>query len=132
MTLFVDASALVAIIVGEADRDQLIRRIAQDDHRLWSAMSCWETVSSVRRARGTSPAVARREAEQAARDLALQLVGVGSDELRLALDAYERFGRNSGHPAKLNMGDCFAYACAKANGATLLYKGDDFVHTDLQ
>ena len=112
MTLFVDASALVAIIVGEADRDLLIRRVAQDDHRLWSAMSCWETVSSVRRARGTSPAVARREAEQAAQDLALQLVGVGSDELRLALDAYERFGKNSGHPAKLNMGDCFALAQA--------------------
>lgn len=132
MTLFVDASALVAIIVGEADRDVLIDRVAQDNQRLWSAMSCWETVSSVRRARGISPVVARREAEQAASDLALELVSVGPDELRLALDAYERFGKNSGHPAKLNMGDCFAYACARTNNARLLYTGDDFVHTDVR
>lgn len=129
--LFVDASALVAIIVGEPDRDELLERLALDEHGLWSAMSCWETVSSLRRARDIPPAAARREAEQAAGDLGLKLVDVGSVELKLAFDAYEHFGRNSRHPAKLNMGDCFAYACAKANGARLLYKGNDFTHTDL-
>lgn len=131
MTLFADASALVAIIAGEPDRDELLDRLASHDDVLWSPMSCWETVSSLRRARGITPAAARREAEQAAVDLNLRLVSVGDSELRQALDAYERYGRNSGHSAKLNMGDCFAYACAKANGAVLLYKGDDFVHTDL-
>jgi len=50
--------------------------------------------------------------------------------LELALDAYARYGKGR-HRAALNMGDCFAYACAKANRAKLLYKGDDFVHTDL-
>lgn len=56
---------------------------------------------------------------------------VGAEELRVGLDAYQRFGKRSGHPAHLNMGDCFAYACARTNGARLLYKGDDFARTDL-
>ncbi|WP_375401937.1 type II toxin-antitoxin system VapC family toxin [uncultured Sphingomonas sp.] len=131
MTLFVDASALVAIIAEEEDRDDLLDRLAREREVLWSAMSCWETVSGLRHSRKFDAPVARREAEQAARDLELRLVPVGAAELRVALDAYERYGKGSGHSAKLNMGDCFAYACAKANNARLLYKGDDFTHTDL-
>ncbi len=129
--MFADASALVAIIAFEPERDALLDRMAAEARVLWSAMSCWETVSSLRRARGITPATARREVERAAEDLELSLVSVGPQELNIALDAYERYGRNSGHRAKLNMGDCFAYACAKANGARLLYKGNDFAHTDL-
>lgn len=58
------------------------------------------------------------------------MVAIGSAEIAGALDAYQHYGKGR-HPAKLNMGDCFAYACAKANDARLLYKGNDFVHTDL-
>ena len=61
----------------------------------------------------------------------LNLVSIGQVESDLALDAFARFGKGSGHPAQLNMGDCCAYGCAKANGADLLYKGNDFAHTDL-
>ena len=60
----------------------------------------------------------------------MELVTIGVEDLRLALDAYQTYGKGR-HRAKLNFGDCFAYACAKANGAKLLYKGDDFTHTDL-
>ena len=56
---------------------------------------------------------------------------IAARELAAALSARERFGRGSGHPAKLNFGDCFAYACAKTYDAKLLYKGDDFAKTDL-
>ena len=49
----------------------------------------------------------------------------------LALGAFDRFGKGSGHPARLNLGDCFAYAMAKQHGVPLLYKGDDFSQTDL-
>ena len=59
-----------------------------------------------------------------------QLVAIGDTEHTLALDAYARFGKGR-HPAKLNMGDCFAYACARANHASLLFAGDDFSHTDI-
>jgi ribonuclease VapC len=131
LTLFIDASALIAIIAGEADGDVLLDVIASDTDGLWSPMSCWEAVSGLRHSHKYSAAQARREVEQAAVDLDLRLVGIDAPELRMALDAHQRFGRGSGHPAKLNMGDCFAYACAKTNNARLLYKGDDFIHTDL-
>lgn len=50
----------------------------------------------------------------------------------LARRAYRDFGKGSGHPAGLNFGDCFAYALARATGEPLLYKGDDFSHTDVE
>lgn len=93
-------------------------------------MSCCETVSALRSSYTLPIDVARREAEQVGQDLDPRLVAIGNDELRLALNAYETYGRGR-HRANLNMGDCFAYACAKANDARLLYKGDDFSHTDL-
>ena len=50
---------------------------------------------------------------------------------RMASDAFERFGKGRGHPARLNLGDCQSCAVSKAHGAPLLFKGNDFVHTDL-
>ena len=57
-------------------------------------------------------------------------MGIGEQELEIATDAYAQYGKGR-HPAALNMGDCFAYACAKANRASLLFKGDDFAKTDI-
>lgn len=131
MTLFVDASALVAIIANEPERDVLLERVGAQHDLLWSAMSCWETVSGLRSSRGLALDAAERETEHTAVTLGLRLVPIAWDELQVALQAYRELGRGSGHPAKLNMGDCFAYACTKTNGAQLLYKGDDFSHTDL-
>jgi ribonuclease VapC len=74
---------------------------------------------------------ARSEVEQMAAVMPFRLVPIGEQERIAALDAYRNYGKRSAHPARLNMGDCFAYACAKIQNAKLLYKGDDFVHTDL-
>ena len=63
-------------------------------------------------------------------DFRFRVVGIGARESEIATDAYARYGRGR-HPAALNMGDCFAYACAKSNGAMLLYIGEDFALTDL-
>jgi len=52
-------------------------------------------------------------------------------QARIAREAYRDFGRGSGHPARLNFGDCFAYALARTTGEPLLFKGDDFTHTDV-
>jgi ribonuclease VapC len=130
LTLFVDASALVAMIASEPEREAFIARVEQDGGALWSAMSCWETVSSLRSSYRFDIAVARREVENSAKVLSLQLVAIGDAELAIALGAYQTYGKGR-HPARLNMGDCFAYACAKTNAAELLYKGDDFALTDL-
>jgi antitoxin VapB len=60
----------------------------------------------------------------------LKFVTIGERELNLATQAYAEFGKGR-HPVALNMGDCFAYACAKANQAKLLFKGEDFTKTDI-
>jgi ribonuclease VapC len=62
--------------------------------------------------------------------LELVIVPVDETQMRIAHQAWKRFGKGR-HRAKLNMGDCFAYALAKATREPLLYKGGDFVHTDL-
>jgi len=62
---------------------------------------------------------------------AVELRSVDETQLRIARIAFDRFGKGRGHPARLNFGDCFAYALAKSLGAPLLYKGDDFAHTDI-
>jgi ribonuclease VapC len=56
---------------------------------------------------------------------------VGPEDLRNPRDAHIRFGKGTGHPARLNFGDCFSYALARRLGTPLLYKGDDFIHTDI-
>lgn len=131
MTLFVDASALVAMISGEPDSEALMSRLMDDPDPLWSAMTEWETVLALCRSHRYPIERARREVHDTAAAAALRRVEIGTDESRVALDAYARYGKGR-HDAKLNMGDCFAYACARTNNATLLYKGDDFARTDLR
>lgn len=128
--MFVDASALVAMIVGEPEQARFVDAMVEDGDPIWSPMSCWETVASLRSSYKFSVENARVRVEEAADQMALTLKPIGNEELRRALDAYLAYGKGR-HPAKLNMGDCFAYACAKTNNARLLYKGNDFIHTDL-
>jgi ribonuclease VapC len=61
----------------------------------------------------------------------IEIASLGEREYDLAIQAYADFGKGR-HPASLNMGDCFAYACAKAHRATLLFKGNDFGKTDIR
>ena len=130
MTLFVDASAMVSMIAGESDGEVLAGAMRADGDLLWSALSCWETTRALRRVKEASLEEARLEIELFAVTMRFRLVDIGEAERAMALDAYQSYGRGR-HKAKLNMGDCFAYACAKANGAKLLYKGNDFSKTDL-
>lgn len=129
--IFVDASALVAICKAEPERPALLDRLVDHDRALWSPMACWETVSALAHSYRLPIAAALAEVRHTAARLRLEMVAIAQDELDAALDAYQRYGKQSRHPARLNMGDCFAYACAKTHAAALLYKGDDFSHTDL-
>lgn len=131
MIAFLDASAMVAIMTGEAGAIEVETRADRADEILCSALSLWETTLAIARKRTISLATAHMEVQSFVADFALRLVSIGKPENDLAIEAHERYGKGTGHPAQLNMGDCFAYACARTNGAELLYKGDDFVHTDL-
>ena len=61
----------------------------------------------------------------------ISIESVTETQAQIARNAYRDFGKGSGHPAKLNFGDCFAYALTKEFGESLLFKGGDFVHTDV-
>ena len=131
MTILVDASALVAIMTLEQDSDALIDTLDQHDRKLYCALGAWEAILAIARIRVVDIVEAGDAIHQWFEDLDFQLVPIGKAEERLAVEAHRLYGKGTGHPARLNMGDCFAYACAKANNARLLYKGDDFSHTDL-
>lgn len=76
--------------------------------------------------------VASRRVDDAIAQARIQIVPVTEAQARIARDAYRDFGKGSGHPARLNYGDCFAYALAKEAGEPLLFKGNDFSKTDVE
>lgn len=131
MSWFVDASALVSILAKEPDWQLYADRADEEPELLWSPLSRWETIVALARQRDLSIDEARDVVVGFCAENGFLLVQIGEREAEIAVDAATRYGRRSGHAAKLNMGDCFAYACAKANQAKLLYKGNDFSHTDL-
>ncbi|MCB8879100.1 type II toxin-antitoxin system VapC family toxin [Acidisoma cellulosilytica] len=129
--IFVDASAMIALIIGEADADDLVDRLARDPQRSCSALSVWETVAGLCRSHGLAVPAADRLVRSFLDFNDIAFIDMGETQYGAAIQAYARFGKGR-HPAGLNMGDCFAYACAKTQGATLLFKGDDFPQTDIQ
>lgn len=137
--MFVDASAIVAILLDEPGGAELEKRLAAAAGPLVvSSLVRFEATLAL--ARALSPAVADR-----ARRIA-EVRGLVDDFLSeidaaetpidpavgaAAIDAAARYGKSVGHPADLNFGDCFAYACAATRGLALLYKGEEFARTDL-
>lgn len=129
--MFIDASALTAMLTNEIDANELLARLQNAGRRITSPLAVWETVIAVARILG----LAIREAHDAVEEfLVLAEIGVVAvaPEARMsAIDVYDRYGK-SRHPAALNFGDCFAYACARHARVPLLYKGDDFPQTDIE
>ncbi len=128
--IFVDASALIAIIAGEPEADSLADRLETDTVRGCSAISVWETVAGLCRSQAFSVPSARKHVTRFLGLGRIQFVNIGENECSIAIRAYAQFGKGR-HPAALNMGDCYAYACAKSNQAKLLFKGQDFEKTDV-
>ncbi|MDZ7754033.1 MAG: type II toxin-antitoxin system VapC family toxin [Gammaproteobacteria bacterium] len=125
--MVLDSSALIAILMNEPERRTFVTVIE-------AAAPC---VMSVANFLETAIVIEARFGMEGARDLDLflskahiELIPVDVDQGNLARRAYREFGKGR-HPAGLNYGDCFAYALAKVEGAPLLYKGQDFIHTDL-
>jgi ribonuclease VapC len=130
--MFIDASALVSIIANESDGAELRRRMRTTKHRHVSGMVIYETVLALIRLKGKSRAETLAEVNQFVKLNAIKFIspGIDQDLSELALEAFERYGKGN-HPARLNMGDCFSYACAKLLKQPLLYKGNDFSKTDI-
>ena len=130
MSILVDASAIVAIVHGEPEADDFADVIESHVNRYYCAVGAWEASQAIARLKTVSLQQAADLISSFADEAGLRLVPIGESEGREAITAAARYGKGR-HPARLNMGDCFAYACAKTNGAELLYKGNDFAQTDL-
>ena len=126
--MILDTSAVVAILRGEPEAEQF-SRVVEDGLPKMSAVSYVEAGAVMDGAR--NPLISR-QLDEFLKIARVELMPVTVEQARLARDAYRDFGRGSGHPAKLNFGDCFAYALAKDTGEALLYKGSDFSNTDVE
>ena len=127
--MIVDTSALIAVLRQEPDADLYVNALATATEPLISAANFLESAIVVDANR--DPVLSGRfEDLVATADITVEPVTAG--HAQIARQAYRDFGKGSGHQAALNFGDCFAYALARATGDSLLYKGDDFAHTDVR
>ncbi|PPQ40801.1 type II toxin-antitoxin system VapC family toxin [Rhodopila globiformis] len=129
--MVVDASAIIAILTREPDADELIERLGSAVRPMTSAVAVFEAVAGLCRKRHASVEEAEADVAEFLRIAGIALVPIAAEEASLALSAFARYGKGCGHPAQLNMGDCFAYAVARRHRSALLFKGDDFSRTDI-
>jgi len=126
--VIIDTSALIAILRAEDDASDMAIAIENAQVRRISAANLVETAVVIDASRDP---VASRRFDELVEAAELRVEAVTLAQARIARDAHRDFGKGSGHKAGLNFGDCFAYALAKATGEALLFKGDDFGHTDV-
>lgn len=144
MILFIDASAIVAILTREAGYEEIEERLsdAQQDVFHVSPLVKFEAVLALARQKaqtaGSKAKPSARMMDEATKAIDAFIEGLDIKEITIsteigkaAIDAAATYGKVVGHVASLNFGDCYAYACAKVLGVKLLYKGNDFIHTDL-
>jgi ribonuclease VapC len=129
--IFVDASAIVAITMEEEGFKPLSDRLSRASMAQTSPVAIYEAATAISRIRQVQPEVARSELLMSLDMIGVTVTSVLPEDGGVAIAAHQRFGKGR-HPAALNMGDCFAYACAKRLGVPLLYKGDDFSKTDIR
>ncbi|WP_067534995.1 type II toxin-antitoxin system VapC family toxin [Nocardia crassostreae] len=127
--MIIDASALLAIVLGEPERNDFIAAISAAETPFMSLVNHLEV--AIRADRHPDPVIAHR-ADELVRKLEISLQPVSVEQAAVARAAYRDFGKGSGHPAQLNFADCFAYALATLTDQPLLYQGNDFIHTDIR
>lgn len=127
--MIVDTSALVALLRDEPEATAFARLMKAAPRRLLSAASYVELAAVVD---GRSDAVLSGALDAWLEAWSIEIEPLTVAQARMARAAYQRFGRGTGHPARLNLGDCFAYALARDRGEPLLFKGTDFTLTDIE
>ncbi|MET2832301.1 type II toxin-antitoxin system VapC family toxin [Mesorhizobium shangrilense] len=123
--MFLDASAIIAIIADEEDGLALAARLGQAGRVSVSPIVVHETVAGLARKRACPIEAAEELVTLMLDEIPAQIIEINGAIGREAIRAFR-------HKADLNMGDCFAYACARLYDIPLLFKGNDFVHTDIE
>jgi ribonuclease VapC len=126
--VIVDSSAVVAILADEPDADVYRAALLKTDVTALSAATYVECGIVLDRHRST----VGRGLDTLLREVGTVIEPFTHAQARIAREAYRDFGRGSGHPARLNLGDCFSYALAIERNEPLLFQGDDFAHTDVR
>lgn len=126
--MIVDSSAILAILYDEPERQDFVELIATAEVVRVSTATLLEASVVIDAAK--DPILSRRF-DELIRFGGFVIEPFTTEQAGIARDAYADYGRGSGHPAGLNLGDCFSYALAYAIDEPLLFKGDDFVHTDI-
>lgn len=125
--MIIDSSALIAILFNEPEAASFSERMAAAHCR----MSTANWLESVMRAEGELGEPGGAEMDALISEFDISLEPVTEAHARAARIAFRRYGKGSGSRAKLNFGDCLAYALSATSGEPLLFKGDDFAHTDI-
>ncbi len=127
--MIVDTSAIIALLLREPEGPAIARLVTMSPVVRMSAAGYVELgiVADRRRDPGLTGAI-----DPLIDDLNIRIEPLTEQQARIARTAFQRFGKGTGHPARLNMGDCFAYALARDLGEPLLFKGGDFTHTDIE
>lgn len=126
--MIVDTSALIAILRDEPEATAFATALAASPSTRMSAGSYLEAAIVVD---ASGDPVLSARLDQLVSIAEIEIVPVDADAARTARTAYRDYGRGSGHSARLNFGDCFAYALARITSEPLLFKGDDFAATDI-
>ncbi len=126
--MIVDTSAVLAVLFAEADAEVYARSIIETSPCRMSVANLLETAIVVESRSGLA---AGHQLDHFLERAGMELVPVTPQQVEAARLAWRRFGRGN-HPARLNFGDCFAYALAEATGEPLLFKGKDFAQTDIE
>ena len=127
--MIVDTSALVAMLRGEADAERYSESLRRAGGARISAATYVEIAAVID---GQGDPVLSGALDELLRTYGIQIEPLTEAQARQARGAYQRFGKGSGHPARLNLGDCFAYGLARDLDESLLFKGKDFALTDIE
>lgn len=130
-SLFIDTSAIIAILRQEPEEAQLVGRLERADAVFTSPIVVLESVMRISTLVPCRVEKAKDIVDQFLFEVSATILPVGEEAGRQAISAFANYGKGQGHPAQLNLGDCLSYAVAKEHGLELLYKGDDFSKTDL-
>jgi ribonuclease VapC len=129
--MFIDTSAIVAILCNEDDANELAERIEAASLRVTSALVFLEATMRLSTKLSISPLEVEKRIQAFLAEADVRFAPMDERTATLAVQAFADYGKGRGHAAQLNLADCLSYACAKAQGVPLLCKGKDFSHTDL-
>jgi ribonuclease VapC len=129
--MFVDSSAVVAILASEPEAAELAARLETAPRVICAGHVMLESAMRLSTLLGLSPVTADELITRMIRTAGIEVVPIDEEIAHRAVAAFERYGKGRGSAAGLNFGDCLSYACAQAHGVPLLYKGGDFAHTDI-